>query len=219
MSTQPEFEQRYFQSNDVHMRITNSIVRYEKVFYWCAAASTPNDDAALKVRLYNLHNQQFALSVDSNSPELDVTSPELGWMYLESKLSYIARAPYRKQKQGAAGENLVYYMLNSEGHPTTPSRIPNEYIFSENFGEMLNRKKLAYKPAFSTAFRYVGKTTVPNGSPVSLQHALLAVGKEVRLYRRLTAIGTATAEGVDLYPEHRTTLNTMNLIELGVPLV
>lgn len=209
-------DDRYPNKSDAELRIHNSIVRYKDRYYWCSANSgDPQNTVHLR------DPRQLAssngITIDANSPDLDVRSPELGWVFTGSGVGmFIARAPLRKQKQGIAPDNLVYYYADPQKNPKNGSRITSEHIYNADFFNMIDRPPQSFTSALDQA-NTVKKSCC--GAPLSRLHALIwNNNKQLEVYKRLSAIGLVTDGSVTLYPAFNNSLNVMTLTNMGVPL-
>ena len=130
---------RYTNREDVSRRLNDSIVRFKEVFYY---ATSDRDGDTLNLMLYGLDSGKPVTRVDANSPDLDISSPELGYCHCfgPEQAVFIRRGPYRRQKQGVSNENLTYTM-----HKDLQRRgLGNDMVINKFFGDMLENKYKNY---------------------------------------------------------------------------
>lgn len=213
-------DDRYLTCGDIEMRLINSIVNYKGVYYWCQLGD-PDEHHSKKVRLFPLNDSRLRNStlVSANDPDLDPTSPELGWLFdldLSRSALYMTRAPYRKQKQGLGPDNLVYYSAAEEYNRPSGNKTDSSFCVCEGMHELLHRKRIPFDVALARA---KDRNLVNNGAPVSKHIAvILEEDGTYVLYRHLTKLGVASERGVKLFDDYIDSLTTMSLINNGIPI-
>jgi len=109
---------RYDSGEDVHMRLNNSIVRYK------TRPVRVLQHQGLTINLVDLVTGDLAVAnISANSPDLDISSPPLGYANVSGNLVYVSRCPARKQKQGILMDELMYHR--------DPKELGEGYAFTE----------------------------------------------------------------------------------------
>lgn len=135
-----KMEPTYLTPEDVSMRLHSSIIRYKKQFYYTHAHG-------MKLKLFNLHTSNQDHTVDANSPDLDVSSPELGFINWDSGyLWFVYRIPYRKQKQGISHDNLG--AISIQEHRT--KSVSSDTFMSKAFLDMLEGNYPTYSEVLAS---------------------------------------------------------------------
>lgn len=103
-------DNRYESSNDVHMRLDGTYIKYKDEVYLCSHSGD------LDVILYDISKRnivQFG-TVSANDPDLDISSVPLGYCNIrEAAPVYLVREAARRQKQGVHSHFIVGF---SETH-------------------------------------------------------------------------------------------------------
>ena len=126
-----KMEPTYLTPVDVAMRLANSIVSYKKKFFFAKANG-------MELKLYNRRTGETDHIVSANSKDLDVRSPELGYVNFDwgpnnKQTWFVYRVPYRKQKQGIAQDNLAAVSHLDDKH----KMFSSEYLMCNDFENML----------------------------------------------------------------------------------
>lgn len=100
-------EKRYEKPEDAVMRLDKSVVRWKGIPVWLRC------EGGYKYAPHALDGtSKVPATVDANSTDLDISSPELGYVNVTNgsvqDIVYVARIPARKQKQGVDGTGLSY---------------------------------------------------------------------------------------------------------------
>jgi len=97
-------QKRYDNIADAAMRLQGSIVRFNKrAVFIDGPIAGPADDPVFFAYYLSASDKSTPFNVRVNSPELDVSSPPLGYTFDKERLSepvFISRNPERRQKQG-----------------------------------------------------------------------------------------------------------------------
>ena len=93
-------DRRYDDPADVRMRLHDTIVRLRSEPVYVEASGE-----SLKVQCHYLLNDKKSEIVDSSHPDLDITSPPLGYCNVDKNMAFLYRMPLRNQKQGLSREN------------------------------------------------------------------------------------------------------------------
>lgn len=131
------------------MRLNDCIIRYDgKPFHVLADG--------MSIVLHSIANGTPIEKVLANSSRLDVSSVEVGYVNFQIP-KFISRAPYRRQKQGIASDNLLY----REHNHNDSDLVRRDWMFTQEFSDMLNgvypsyeacmidsRKTLAFSRSF-----------------------------------------------------------------------
>lgn len=202
---------RYPSSQDVSLRLHDTYIKYKGAVYF--AKSTGSD---LNLNLYR-NAQTFAdqLTVDANSPEVDITSLEVGFVQHQiNKALYVVRAPYRKQKQGICYENLLWRPIGKEDH-YWENLHPNA-LYSLQFMKMLEN----VYPSYEEAHTFTQKTTGQMAFSKKLALVSGPIGAEIDLYLGIEKIATKKKHDTHwfLNGDHNNTTTAMYLSSKGVPL-
>lgn len=167
---------RYPTDTDVALRLHDTFIKYKGEVFFAKSFGSGN-----KISLYkNLLTFSECLHVvDANSPEVDITSLEVGFQqYTPLRVICICRGPYRKQKQGICYENLVCRPLGK-----------SDYYF-----ENVDPGKL-----YSTSFMKMLENDYPS---YALAHELLLAQKapgQVAFNRKLAIARSGDGAKLDLY--------------------
>lgn len=96
--------QRYFNTDDVRLRLLGTIVRYKGLPVY-----VHDVESGLNLEVENWEDK-FQGRVNSNDDDLDISSPELGYIHLKSgDAVYPLRQPDRSQRQGIDPRHLGYF--------------------------------------------------------------------------------------------------------------
>ena len=215
-------EKRYENQHDVSLRLHNSILKYKENYYYAMLLDRREDNDGNPIEdttigLHSLNEHKLKHKVDANDPELEITSPALG--YCEGRewkqALFLARAPYRRQKQGIGSENVVYYTVQDR-----ISHTPDTGIFAlPGFEAMLKNKYIHYQDILSSIVKTAGKYKHIS-RPFSRNFCVCynqGDGRTV-IQHNLTEIGEVDLSNslVTLYPEHNHSVFSMKLADLGV---
>lgn len=100
---------RYVNSGDVQLRLNQCIAFYRGCPYLLLPVeNTTNVKLGAVYRGHEAPDLNKVVS--ANDPELDTSSPELGWFEYENNFYYAARAPVRRQKQGISRDNVSIFL-------------------------------------------------------------------------------------------------------------
>lgn len=189
----------YLTPEDVSMRLHGCVIRYKKKFYFTHAHG-------MKLKLFNLATNTQDHTVDANSPDVDVSSPELGFVNWDSQLWYVYRIPYRKQKQGIAQDNLSAWSV-TEGRSKS---VYSDTLVSPNFQKMLD----GIYPTYSEVLQEK-KTRA-----FSRNYALDFQGEDIKLLFNEACIGTYEKDKQSflLSETYNNSVTVMRLAGLGVSL-
>lgn len=194
---------RYTNREDVSRRLNDSIVKFKDTFYY---ATSDRERDTLELTLFGLDSGKPVHKVDANSPDLDISSPELGYCHCHGPETavFIRRAPYRRQKQGVSNENLTY-TLHKEG---TRRGLGNDLVINKYFKEMLDGK---YKP-YSDCLAYFNDEKNKDKTSCLAFSRDFAIGKETSkgpliLYYQNVRIGEILKGKAGVY--HSTNLDAM----------
>lgn len=93
---------RFATSDDVIMRLDNSIVRYKGI------PVIVRFQRGMNVSIKDLlNNRLLSENIHSSNPDLDISSPPIGFVNFGLFTSYAQRMPRRNNKQGLNAENTV----------------------------------------------------------------------------------------------------------------
>lgn len=212
-------EKRYETAADVRLRLDHSVIRFKDKYYY-AQIMRPRGEVAdmdTSISLIDLITRKPVDLIDANSDKLDITSVPLG--YCESRdwknCIFLARGPYRRQKQGVSADSLVGYS------PLTKQNmgITNDTLMSEGFSDMLNGKYLHYRDILSSIEK-AGKKYPVITRPFHRNFCIVYSQKDEKIVIQynMTDIGEAETDHglVQLYPEHNHSVFSMKLADLGV---
>lgn len=217
-------EKRYENQHDVSLRLHNTVLKYKEDYYFAALLDRIRDrnengdyPADTTIGLHSLKEYKLALKVDANDPDLDITSLPLGYCEGQDWKSalFLARVPYRRQKQGIGIENVVFYMV-----PDTVSRTPNHDHFKlPGFEAMLRNKYVHYQAVLRSINSNLDKHAFI-ARPFSRQFCVIydRQKKQTVLQHNLVDIGEVDLKTtlVQLYQEHNHSVFSMKLADLGV---
>lgn len=160
----PLDQRRYFRPSDVFMRLDGSVLRYKK-----QPVTIKASHGSLNVKLYALRDNEYVCKADSSDPDLDLESPPLGYVYWfdTTRLVFINRSPYRRQKQGLSSETVVSSEVYFKGGLQKRSR-QGWYAGRSQLSDMIDGKY----PDFDKVL-YDLKTKDITGLPMSRDVALL----------------------------------------------
>lgn len=208
--------QKYLTNSDSNLRLHDTLIRYKDAF--CMAYNAEGLDPSLK--LVFLGKKAPHLKVPANSPDLNISSPELGWFILEGEsCAFASRAPLRNQKQGLHVSNTYLQVINwvkKNDVETSTHNIESSTFLTEPFLKMLKNEIFPYNTVYKTVLQKKKK-----GMPLSRTFALFpeSEGSTIFLMRRLCPIGIAKPAGVSLYPEYNNSINAMMLSEHKIPVL
>lgn len=141
-------EKVFLTTNDVNLRIHDSVVKFKQQFYYCTGVPDDTPENALRIKLASLDGKQKSFLTDPNNSDIDFMSPELGYMNWNAEALYISRVPYRRQKQGIGVDNLVYHRDCSNNY----DRVTRSMIQTTQFLEMLDNKYTKFDQIFHLAY-------------------------------------------------------------------
>jgi len=100
-----------YSGDDVKARLSGTIIRYKKVPYLCEVENSSH------LSLYSLEGQGLAVRVESNDPDVDISSLHLGYVNIDipdySLAVYLKREPLRQYRQGIDLSRLTQFPLRS----------------------------------------------------------------------------------------------------------
>lgn len=203
---------RYPSDHDVSLRLNNTFIRYKGKCYLVKPVGKDT-----KISLFDITDPMWskptkkAEIVNANDKDVDVTSIELGFVQGLQKLYYVCRAPYRKQLQGIAFENILCRSLN-ENHF---ENVQAEVLYSENFIDMLEDRY----PTYEKAHEMLGKPYTQVAFAKKLALTLHGPDK-MHLYLNLTKIAEKkkTDNGWFLDQDYNTSTLAQYVSNKGVPL-
>lgn len=196
-----KMDPRYLNGDDVRMRLHQSVVRYKGKPYYCF------HDGGTQLTLGGLEdNSTEIVQVDANSEDLDIRSPELGYVNWKQGCGYVSRSAVRRQKQGISHENL--FMRNAGSDQQQP--LPANYLRTTEFFNML----IGNYPSYEEAMK--------NSRQFTAIHRSFMVGKfkdTIKLYfnEREIAHRARKEEFFLTEPEVNSVL-IIRLTQLGVPI-
>lgn len=192
---------RYTTREDVARRLDNSIVRYKGTYYYAKL----DREESLDLLLYDLSTSKPFTKVSANDIELDISSPELGYCHcLGPELAvFIRRVPYRRQKQGASNENMVYTMHKDERR----RGVENSHIITRFFKDMLDGSYKEYKDCLA----YFNDTKNDGKTSCLAFSRDFAIGRQtpkqsnLNIYYQNVCIGQILKSKTDIF--HKTSLS------------
>lgn len=215
---------RYENQHDVSLRLHNTILKYKETYYYALLLDRPplrEEDGEIvddtTIGLHSLTEHKLKHKVDANDPDLEITSPALG--YCEGRewkqALFLARAPFRRQKQGIGSDNVVYYTTYDK-----VGRTPDVSIFAlPGFEAMLKNKYIHYQDIISSIVKTAGKYDHIS-RPFSRNFCVVYNKKDGKtiIQHNLVDIGEVNLSDtlVQLYPEHNHSVFSMKLADLGV---
>lgn len=140
---------RYLRAEDARMRLGGSICRYKNSPVM-VSADVNADMIANVYPLREFHTKKaFPVNL-STDPDLDVSSPPLGYINYnlkEGRVAYLSRKPERQQKQGMCESNTNAYFMTD----TAPARW-RVHDFSSSIADMIENKYPSVQDAMKYAF-------------------------------------------------------------------
>ena len=217
-------EKRYENQHDVSLRLHNSILKYKDTYYYASLLDRSSRDRGedfsgddTTIGLHTLKDHKLVKKVDANDPDLDIMSLPLGYLegYKWNQALYLARAPYRRQKQGICAENVVCYST----YDRVSRPVSSDTFAIPGFDNMLKNKYTHYE-AILSSIRKTGEENDYIARPFNINFCVMYFrkGKKTLLQHNLVDIGDIDLESglVNLYPEHNHSVFIMKLAELGV---
>jgi hypothetical protein len=212
-------EKKYLTHSDVSLRLNESLLRWKGKWFY---ARYEDGERKVSITLYDLVTGKTVETVDPNSPNLDVSSPQLGYAEPENWRSpvFIQRSPYRRQKQGAGSDNMIY-SVNGSGHR---GPVPTSWLFTKAFKSMLEGVYPPYMGLVESLNKHFTKKSFDEiyaGRAVSRNFCLFSeAGKKNIICYNCATIGTFDIETgvVTLSPLYNNSLFINKLQRLGVPL-
>lgn len=172
-------DQTLFASNaDLKLRLDNTIIRYKGKPFHCRASG--GDDKLSLTRLDDKETQ--AINVPADHPDLDISSPPLGFVNYDRTCVYYSRLPQRKYKQGLSQDGIQVRSLygtseRNREHPVNSTRLSNTIrgIYT----------------SFHSCFTRATSTSKDYAQAFSRNFALAKVGAtgDIHLYHKFTIIG------------------------------
>lgn len=204
-------EVRFATAADVRMRLHDSFLRYKNNHYY--ALHPGQEDRTTLLQLCDVPTKKPVITIDANDPELDVTSPPLGYVQYPkwNGCVFMSRIPFRRQKQGVSHDSVSVYNV-WDMREMMGSRV---YFHTEFFLSNLNGVFPTYDGVLASIHKSK-ETDIARAFDRSFC-ILYKKDKETLLQYNGTNIGTIdiSSKLVTLYPEHNHSVFTMRLAELG----
>lgn len=199
-------EPRYLNKDDVFMRLHDSLVKYSGVPYLAIA-----DEKNIVLR--SLVTKTNLFSVDANSPLLDISSIEIGYInYSAGKVFYVSRMPLRKQKQGTSYINCVCYSLGSRDMEI----VSKELIYSKSVHDAIRGVYPEYKEALQS-IRDGLRSAVAISRNIALGTGPSGEKGVINIYFEQELIGEINSEDeAVLLPSYNDSVVVMSLANLGI---
>lgn len=204
-------EVRFATAADVRMRLHDTFLRYKNNHYY--ALHPGPEDRTINLILNDIVTKKPVITIDANDPELDVTSPPLGYVQYPkwNDCVFISRIPFRRQKQGVSHDSVsVYSVWDMRERMHSRDYFHTEFFLSNLSGVF---------PTYGGVLASINKskeTKIARAFDRSFC-ILHNKEKETLLQYNCTNIGVidTTTKLVTLYPEHNHSVFTMKLAELG----
>ena len=203
-------EKRFSTPQDVRLRLNETYVKYKNDYFF--AAQSPADETTALL-LFSIVGNSHLMTIDANDPDLDVSSPPLGYTQYPTweGCVFISRLPLRSQNQAVRGDSIaVYDVRNGLQVPTSRNHLRQEGFLHNLKGIFPN-----YDGVITSIIKNKDRTVA---RAFDRCFCILYDGAKAILQYNCTNIGSIDLDSrvVSLSPEHNHSVFTMRLAELGV---